>query len=287
MTGETVDHFVQNATISDKKMIGQNLLKIYLEQLLEDGFVQGDTHKGNFLIYNRKIVFLDFGHFLELSSTQRNALQHLLNGVVHQNLTNEVGILKELGFDREKLSPIQDRISQIIDIMFEPFKTQGDFDMSQWKPQERIEELIGDHKWWFRSSGSAEFFQLIRSFWGPCLIIKDLKTPIDWNQVAKEILAKLAPADVIEKVELKLDKAMAKNLRIEVIKEDQKTVDLFLPATAVKNLHNLIDEDLKEKIRHKGYDLEQIQLTASQNEFAPMDLFELHEANKSYKVFLE
>lgn len=286
MPGVSIDEFINNAALHEKRKVGEQFLIFYLQQLLEDGFVQGDTHKGNYYIYNNKIVFLDFGHFLTLTPQEINALHLLLAGISSGKLTNYLGILTQLGFNLDKLKTIEERIPLILDVLFRPFTQNRSFDLSSWDPQNEIEQIIGEEKWWFRSAGNARFFQLLRSFYGPYLIIKDLKVPINWYQCLCEVLVKLKSANLIDEITPETINPNSEYLRIEVFKLNQKTVDLYLPAKAIFNLENLLDDKIKKSIEAKGIDLKQITTKALKSNLAPMPLFELAEENKFYKVYL-
>ncbi|MFT6633546.1 MAG: putative unusual protein kinase regulating ubiquinone biosynthesis (AarF/ABC1/UbiB family) [Bacteriovoracaceae bacterium] len=286
MPGVSIDEFVQSSSIGEKKRIAEDLLMVYMEQLLFDGFIQGDTHKGNFYIHNCKLVFLDFGHFITLTETEVNALQNLLQQIVDGQIVNPLGILKDVGFDLEKLRSIEDSIPLILENLFKPFIYNQTFDLKTWDAKADIDKIIGEQRWWFRSSGNARFFQLLRSFLGPYLIIKDLGIPINWHQCAKEVLSKLNIVDEIELIEPLNISPTAKNLRIEVFRDGNKTVDLFLPARSTMNLESLLDDKVKASIESKGYDIKHIKEHAMACNLAPMILFELEEDEKKYRVFL-
>jgi hypothetical protein len=215
-----------------------------------------------------------------------NALQNLLQQIVDGQIVNPLGILKDVGFDLEKLRSIEDSIPLILENLFKPFIYNQTFDLKTWDAKADIDKIIGEQRWWFRSSGNARFFQLLRSFLGPYLIIKDLGIPINWHQCAKEVLSKLNIVDEIELIEPLNISPTAKNLRIEVFRDGNKTVDLFLPARSTMNLESLLDDKVKASIESKGYDIKHIKEHAMACNLAPMILFELEEDEKKYRVFL-
>lgn len=287
MPGLTIDEFIQRSNPEQKKSFGERFLKTYLEQLLIDGFIQGDTHKGNFKVYEDKPVYLDFGHFIKLDEKQKNALKYLFKNSMNHEFTNSLGLLKELNFDIQKLEMIEDKLPQLMKILLKPFSDNQNFDLKGWKPKAEIEEILGEHKWWFRSSGSADFFQLLRSLWGPCLILKELSIPLNWHMILKSVLAQTTAPSPVQQLKAKKEKTIAEHLRIEVFKSTEKTVDLFLPARAVKNIETLMDDKIKAKIAKKGFDIYQIKDKAIAADYAAMKLFDFQDGEKRYKIYLE
>jgi len=287
MSGITIADFSKTATVQDKKRIAESFLINYLDQLLNDGFVQGDSHKGNFYIDQDEIVFLDFGHFLTLTAKEKTALFYLFHGVVNHDLSNELGILTELGFNLEKLHTIENRIPVLLETILAPFSQNIPYSFYDKDLKMQIDNIVGEEKWWFRASGNARFFQILRSLMGPYSIVKDLGIPVNWHQCAKEVLSKVSPVTSIIQVSSNEIKPIAKHLRIEVYKESIMTVDLTLPSRAIFNLEDLIDETVKSVIIREGLSIKDIMNKAIAQNVCPMTLFEFQQKNKKYKVYLK
>lgn len=86
-----------------------------------------------------------------------------------------------------------------------------------------------------------------------------------------------------------LFESMAKHLRIEVFRDNRKKVSLTLPATAIEDLHNMIDDEVTKRIKTRGIELATIIQHARRSGYAPSELFELEipEESKLICVWLD
>lgn len=291
--GITIESFKKLAEPKTKRKFNKNFLMLYLRQLLKDGFVQGDTHQGNFYIHQDTPVFLDFGHFLSLTEIERKALRRIFAGLVFQNHEGLIDQLVELGFERKKIELVEDKLPMFITCIFRPFIENKIFDTSNWEPRKDIDALLGEDKWWVRSSGDARFFQLIRSFWGIYLLIKNVHGSINWHMCALEILGEVDPSLLNLKPSHKLDLKNTKEsflstaLKVQVFKKEVLAVDLTFPARSVFSIGDLIDSSTLSKLEKRKIDLNEIQANAIKNQLSPGILFELEDDEKTFKVFLQ
>lgn len=80
----------------------------------------------------------------------------------------------------------------------------------------------------------------------------------------------------------------AKHLRILVIRDGQEKANVSMPAATAKWFIDFISDDLLEKIKERGIDLESIQANLkSQEEIHPQKIFELNTEEKNIRVWLE
>ena len=96
-------------------------------------------------------------------------------------------LLVQVGFAREKLTPIKPQLSELLNIIFEPFLESRPYDLSQWRIKERVDQVLGEKKWWFRSAGNTDFFEIMKSFFGVVNLLEILEAKISWHEVMEAI----------------------------------------------------------------------------------------------------
>lgn len=296
MPGTSVETFVKVSDHKAKKDFAENLFLNYLRQLLGDGFVQGDTHAGNFYVHLNQPVFMDFGHFLELTEQEKLALQALLGHIIYGTEISILETFEHLGFDKKKLELIQEKLPLFLHAMFRPFFENKAFALDSWQPKKDIETILGEDKWWVRSSGNARFFQVVRSFWGIFLMLKQVGASINWQMCGKEVLAQLGIKHASSKETFSGQDAAAlhtqtrsflsEKLKVRVYRGGQLRVDLSFPARAVFQLDDLIDEETMQKLAARNIDVESIKASALAQNLAPQMLFELKDGDKTFQVEL-
>lgn len=80
----------------------------------------------------------------------------------------------------------------------------------------------------------------------------------------------------------------AKNLRVEVSRNQEVVVDVALPAQSARWLIDLIPDDVIRKIKDEGIPIERIQEDLSQQDkLVPVSIFELIESHRKVSVWLE
>src|SRR5699024_11853725 len=98
-----IDKIVQE--VYDKEYFVEKFVYTFLTQVFEDGFFHGDPHPGNIIISDKKIVYIDFGLYGELSEQNRERLMKILDAIVFEdvdglfNLILKMAIVKS-DFDR-------------------------------------------------------------------------------------------------------------------------------------------------------------------------------------------
>lgn len=293
MTGMTVEGYANFADHRSKKKFCEKFLINYLRQLLIDGFIQGDTHSGNFYVHEDLPVFLDFGHFLELNKNEKDALIKIITMLVSNKKYPILPIMQDLGFDTKKLQIIEDKLPLFIQSMFKPLLMNSPFSLASWTPKEDIETLLGENKWWIRSSGDARFFQLVRSFWGVFMLLRQMEAPFNWHQCAREVLSE-AGGDLsnsrTEVLSSRLQTENAdiesKNLSVQVYRDGKISVSLKFPSKAVYHLEDLVDNETRKKLEERSINIEKIKNKALENNLAPQVLFELNDENRMFIVQL-
>jgi hypothetical protein len=80
---------------------------------------------------------------------------------------------------------------------------------------------------------------------------------------------------------------LSRHLRVAVWEAGQVRVDLTFKAVLAESLPDLIPDELGEKLRARGLDVQRIADHAAGSLFAPGELFQLAEESKLVRVWLE
>jgi hypothetical protein len=80
---------------------------------------------------------------------------------------------------------------------------------------------------------------------------------------------------------------LSRHLRVAVWEADHARVNLTFNAVLAKSLLDLIPDNLGEKLRSRGVDVQRIADEAAERRFAPGELFRLTEGSKLVLVWLE
>jgi len=78
-----------------------NLLKIYIKQILVDGFFHADPHPGNlFITPAGRIILIDFGMVGVITGQLRDSLVELVHAMIQRDYDQVINLLKKIGFLR-------------------------------------------------------------------------------------------------------------------------------------------------------------------------------------------
>jgi predicted unusual protein kinase regulating ubiquinone biosynthesis (AarF/ABC1/UbiB family) len=85
-----------------RSALTENLVRVYCQMILVDGFYHADPHPGNILVNEAgQIILLDFGAVSKLSTEMREGIPSLLQFSLEQNVDEVVRLLRRLGFIAE------------------------------------------------------------------------------------------------------------------------------------------------------------------------------------------
>jgi len=84
----------------DKSELAKELMRFFIRQLVQHGFLHGDPHKGNIGITDdNKVVLYDYGNVILIDQTERNLLKELIYMLIIGNKYGIVRVLEKLGVD--------------------------------------------------------------------------------------------------------------------------------------------------------------------------------------------
>ncbi len=280
-----------------KQAMGRLLLQHYLHMLFRHGFVHADPQPANFAFRQFKkdyfvLIVYDYGSVMEIPDNVRLTLVRIILALRYRENLDPVTCLTALGFDPEKLTDLRPALPALMSVLFEPFLVEAPYHVKDWRMSERFDQIVGDMKWWFRSSAPPEQIFLMRTLHGLTTMLKRLDVPLPWQFIMDQILSDIYPqARALTFPEVQITgpafDSMARYLKVHVVKPNGNKVSLTMPARCADDIEGVMDEPVKESIHRQKIDLTAIQDKARKSGFVPQILFELSDEERDMKVWLE
>jgi predicted unusual protein kinase regulating ubiquinone biosynthesis (AarF/ABC1/UbiB family) len=282
-----------------KQAMGRLLLQHYLHMLFRHGFVHADPQPANFAFRQYKkdyfvLIVYDYGSVMEIPDAVRLTLIRIILALRYRENLDPVTCLSALGFDPEKLKDLRPTLPALMSVLFEPFLVEAPYHVKDWRMSERFDQIVGDMKWWFRSSAPPEQIFLMRTLHGLTTMLNRLDVALPWQFIMDKILSDIYPqARALTFPEMNLDSkgpafdSMAHYLKVHVVKPNGNKVSLTMPARCADDIEGIMDEPVKESIQRQNIDLIAIQDKARKSGFIPQILFELSDEERDMKVWLE
>jgi len=291
--GQNIEAFCIDATEDQKMKAGNLLCTFLLQSFLKHGLVHSDPNPGNFAfrIKNNEVqlVVYDYGSCLEISEDIRLAFMSLFKEVKSQKGV-VIPWLVAMGFNEALLLPIKDNLLAFLDMLFEPFLSDGRYDTKDWSRKERAANILGEQRWNFMTAAPANLMGLMRSIHGLFYYVEKL----DCGIYAKPQLTKIfeefetALSNIIPPI-LNSGPTYSKlstQLEVRIFENEKQKIALSLPRTSIEDLENLMDKDVMENIQKQGVFLDVILEKARKNGYRAMDLFNINVNKKRYHVYL-
>ncbi|MCH8810773.1 MAG: AarF/ABC1/UbiB kinase family protein [Gemmatimonadetes bacterium] len=276
--------------------MGTLLLRFFLRGVLRWGHVHGDPHAGNFRfrIEDGKPVLgvLDFGCVKTLEDPVVDSLATLValakSGACRSDPEGVLAAYVGMGFQRDLLAPMADRLPSLTEILFEPFCARGPFSMGSWNLAERVADVLDEYRWNFRIAGPADLLFFVRAYQGLVQYLRALDAPVDWGmEFEKCWLERVTRAPITRPSPEPRSPMKSEKLCIKVMKGGETRVQLTFGAHVAENLGDLIPDDLLAGLRKRNIDVDAIAIEAVRSGFAPGRLFDLVDGDKRVRVWLE
>jgi hypothetical protein len=291
--GASLVQIQKNFDLEKRKIIAETLVAQYLKQVFIDGFFQGDNNLSNFIVdeSSLKTHWIDFGNWVLLPQEIRESLFGILYKTINKEEINFLGHFQQIGFDLQKLKFFQNSLPNLLEILFDPFLENRPYDLPTWKIKERIEHLLGENKWWFRSSGDSTFLELMKSFIGLIKIVEYLDVNINWQGQFLKIL----PFYDVNKIGIGLPEypntipqsgQLAQQLIIHIFKHSKEHVRVELPATTLFDIESFIPGEVKTKLQERSLNLSTIKFDYLKKGLIPGEVFVLDDSVTSVHVYL-
>jgi len=283
----------------ERKHTGVILMCGLFQSLFVHGEIHGDPHVGNYR-YRRspsggpEVVQLDYGCTIAIDREARLALLKLILGAIEDSDTDPLQCFQAMGFDAEKLRPIESVLPALAKVLFEPFLVQTPFGLEDWGLKKRVDNLLGELKWWFRSAGPANLILLMRAFHGLMMQLEALSIRLPWQAVFYRVVdAELcAEARALQLPPVAgggagTFRALARYLKVRVMEQSRQVVAVTFPASQAAVLDEIIPDETLKKIVAAGIDILEIKKSACASGLVPQELFQFEQDGRSYRVWLE
>ncbi len=282
---------------AEKQRLAQALLEQFLTFAFERGILHSDPHPGNYRFRRSaqgpSVILYDYGCVYRIPERERLLMLRLVASAAALSAQDDpYPLLVELGFDAELLRPLRAKLPAVCRVLFEPFGSQGQFDMSGWNPSGRLEDVLGEDRLNFRIAGPARLLFFLRAYQGLLYYLRRLGEPVLWSGPLRKLLERHGRAaralELAEPVDPSTTfNALAKHLRIEVRQDSALKAQITLPASAVERLEDFLEPEVHERIAARGIHVDEVIRKARRSGYAPSKLFELEESSKSFAVWLE
>ncbi len=285
--------------------VARTLLLTLFQSLFVHGEVHGDPHPGNYLYRQTnenktETVLLDYGCTVVVSKPVRLTLLKLIDAFQSKTPVDSLLCFIAMGFNAEKLSHIENKMTDLCNILFYPFIEPRPIHAKDWKITQPLQKLLEEQRWWFRAAGPADLLLLLRTFHGLKQQMEQLDVALPWWPMLKfavgdEIIQQARDIEFTTSnkvVTSKMPVAMvnAKKLCIRVIENEQTKVSLDLPAEAILDLESMIPLPALQQIQENN-DFDLISLTNNllQKDVVPQMIYDSknNEIGKQYKIWLE
>lgn len=281
----------------DRMHVGLILMCTLFQSLFVHGEIHGDPHIGNYR-YRRgasgtpEVVLLDYGCTIPIEPTARLAFLKLILGTIENDETAPIPCFQAMGFDAEKLAAIEPVLPALCEVLFDPFLSQTPFVVRHWALGKRVDNLLGELKWWFRSAGPANLLLLMRAFHGLVMQLEALDINLPWQpilfrvvdpalrQEARMLHLPAAPATVTFR-------SLARYLKVQVLEGGRQVVAVTFPASQTAVLEEIVPDETRDRIEAAGLDLLEIKRRACARGLCPQSLFEVQQGDRRYRVWLE
>jgi len=127
--GKNLKLWAQSAHSSDKQLVGERLMQLFLDEYLTHGLVQTDPNWGNFLVNSTgELVVLDFGATKTYSPEFRQTYRRILTHTMRREKAELLRVSEEFGLidPREPLEA-REAYVHMMDVVLSPFRHQGLF----------------------------------------------------------------------------------------------------------------------------------------------------------------
>lgn len=284
-----------------RRALGETLLRQLFASLFQAGLVHGDPHDGNYLFHrNGTVTQLDFGCVIEIPKEARMGLLGLIYSLREHGHTSSLAYFMAMGFDGDKLAPIAHALPAAAQALLRPFLQTGGrdiaFDVDTWRLSERLQNLLGELRWWFRSAGPAQLFLLLRVFAGLAARLSAWQVRLCWwsvlegcldAEVLREARAYRPPPPSARLAALAKSAAdLPGYLHVQVMRDGVQKVKISLPAAVLETLEDVVPEDVVLALQESGQALSTLVHEALKADSLPHTVFAVDDGRRKVSVWL-
>lgn len=258
-----------DAPLNQRCLISSRFTHWWLHSLFVEGLLHTDLHPDNLGVEKDSddVVLFDFGSTLKLTPEERTALRNLVRRSLQEELTESqvLSDLLVLGFSESRLAPIRGQLPKLI-AAFTRFLREKAFDAREWSFSEKVNEILGEEKGWFRSAGSPRFLLVMRSLSGWLNALRIINGTVPLSEILEGLgfqISKGCEQDKIPSIRSESSKVAsvleAFRLRVQLIEGDKVKVDLEFPGQRALALEELLPESVLTQLQNQGVSLAAMQ----------------------------
>jgi len=288
------DKFIEESDRSERILAVRHLTEFFFKMVFEFSWIHADPNPGNFgfrkLGKEVELVVYDYGSVAPFPKEKALVLLKMMM-IVEKGEGELFPWFGNLGYDLELLLPLRHKLLAFADLIFEPFLSNSRYHLKTWNRKERAKDILGDERWNFMLAAPADLFPFMRSlqtltFYGKKFNVGIyLRPSVEalWRKYDKE-LRNLTPKPMPYRNE---HESMAKNLYILVTDNGKTKVKMSLPRAGVEGLDDLMDDDLKARLKQDNIKVEEVLRKARNEGYKPMSLFSIDKGSKKVEIYLE
>ena len=287
--------------LRDRLLVARTLLTTFFTSLFVVGEVHGDPNPGNYFFQRGaegpQVILLDFGCTVEVPAARRHALLGLIFGLRKGRPVDLLACLAAAGFEPARLVHIADEMPALCRILFEPFLLEKSFRPKEWRLGARLEALLAERRWWFRTSGPAEGLLLVRAFQGVLEQLSELDVALPWWPLLERAL----PPAVARRAEEYTPPALlgdlasyasgprplARTLEVRILDGEAEARRLSMPAEALLELPELLPAQAQILLEEAEIEVESVVRKIARDGFPPQEVFRVEEGGRTYHAWLE
>ena len=297
LPGRELVHYLSPDSLSaaTRVSVAKSLWRFHVRCFLRGSLLQTDGNYGNYRLFLQGpqpvLSAYDFGAMHEFGKDFRLALLRLYLAAKQQGSEDLWPLLVGLGFDLDKLASIEVFIPKLWQSFLEPFVSAKIYDLRSWRLPERLDALLGEQKWWFRSAGGEDFFLLMKALHGMLELIRGWQVGICFSEILdQELLPYLPevlawqPPFLEARGQPSAFAYLAEKLRVSVHENGKLKVRVELPIRVVEKIEEYMDPELLQKLAKQGISHQQRVQEFLAKGARPGPIFQLQEASKEYRV---
>ncbi len=294
---------ILNSDEEIKSQVSEELARVLIRSLLSMPLLHGDLQSKNWAwcSQRKKIILYDFGSCLKWDENKQKLFESLIINLRGNRDRSPFDYLVAFGFDRQKLLPINHQLPLLIENLLEPFWNPRLSKLSYWEVLSTLKTVLGEQSWYFRTAGPPWFLWLMRSYGNVFSSLEALNDRISFASLFQEeqaLLEKSISTDPIQipsqqdfvesnSAQWVVFQNKATSLRIQVKDHEEEIALLRFPIHLVNTMEDLINDDIKQKIKEQKLDLELIKMKALQSGLIQQDLIKITKDQKQIRVWIE
>ncbi|MEC9283798.1 MAG: AarF/UbiB family protein [Bdellovibrionota bacterium] len=294
--GEALSSLIQRDLLSEgqKRFLLKAMFEFHCIAFIKMNALQTDGNLGNFHFIssqeNLKLGILDFGAVKGFDEKFVLGMLRLYLAVKNKTADSPLALLQAVGFEEKKLQMIRPKLPILLNLLLEPFVSVKPVMLSNWNLNERLDSLLGEHKWWFRSAGGQDFFLLMKAFSS----YLDLAERWNLSICFSEIIDKHLSSILLDVVNLELAEVdeddtytmslMATEIMVHIKENGKDKVKLKMPIRIIAELESYMDEDILLKLQERGISCKDKVENFLESGGKPAVLFSFQDGSKDYLV---